>query len=934
MLCIAGLGNGQAQVTSNSELSNDKVYTVTTARGAWMVDQTNSIMSYNSAYTSSEATPKDDVNYQFAFVNYNGHYYLYAPAVKKFVQPQKYFITGYSTPVTLAASGSDVKVKSENSNLTINIGGSQWTWDTWTAYDDGNKVTIIEAADFDATEAISILTSTPYFDPHKVYNIACERVGYWAVSADHNSLSSTLAYSGATDAEKQFAFYYDEEGKMYIYSVGAGKFLNGDGSLATGSLGDPMDYRIVGTSGYFHMLFIPATNCYFNSQNGGGYAINTYAKADVGNLQKFEEVTGLDVYDQMDAIVNPSYVVTYVVKDEAGNTLLTSDPLATTLGTKITTIPSDYARPFYTYNDVDVTISGLETTVEFTATWAGPFKISTDFASAHWYDMAMRGTWYVTSAEKAADGAYATQNANTMGLVEDSYQWAFLGNGYDGFKIINKAEGDGKSFGWTDAQQTDAGIPTVMDDGEGHHIWNVVASTNTTVPAGSFVLNVPGTNLYINQYGGAGGSVKFWNSANNIGDNGSAFTVFDVPSNFASFVADEISPYFETSAKYFILSDAAKTAVGYDESKKTECSFADYKAMKEALATTLADADNYVYPETGYYRLLSRQYPGRTISYADNTKSVGTPSAAALENADKTAASVVKLTALDDHKYTISVQGLYLAAPSQSVRVSLDETATEFTAVVNGPGYGTFTTGGTYQALHAAANDEYFIVGWTADAGASQWTVEDAEDIELTVGETGFATTYLPFPVTAPEGVTVYTGTIGGNESSQWLTLSELGSAIPEATPVILKANANDYTFTIGAEDEYDGDGLKVYKDIEVDGQTALVKAEAGELTGNALKGTFVPIDAADKYILAKPEAEEVGFYKAITGKIAACKAYLEVESEVKAFYFNFDDATGISEVESSKLKVESPIYNIAGQRLQKTQKGINIVNGKKIVMK
>ena len=39
-----------------------------------------------------------------------------------------------------------------------------------------------------------------------------------------------------------------------------------------------------------------------------------------------------------------------------------------------------------------------------------------------------------------------------------------------------------------------------------------------------------------------------------------------------------------------------------------------------------------------------------------------------------------------------------------------------------------------------------------------------------------------------------------------------------------------------------------------------------------------------------------------------------------------------IVEVESSKLKVESAIFNLAGQRLGKMQHGVNIVNGKKVV--
>ncbi len=45
-----------------------------------------------------------------------------------------------------------------------------------------------------------------------------------------------------------------------------------------------------------------------------------------------------------------------------------------------------------------------------------------------------------------------------------------------------------------------------------------------------------------------------------------------------------------------------------------------------------------------------------------------------------------------------------------------------------------------------------------------------------------------------------------------------------------------------------------------------------------------------------------------------------------------YNNPDGIKEIESGKLKVDSSIYNLSGQRLSKMQKGINIVNGKKVL--
>jgi hypothetical protein len=53
----------------------------------------------------------------------------------------------------------------------------------------------------------------------------------------------------------------------------------------------------------------------------------------------------------------------------------------------------------------------------------------------------------------------------------------------------------------------------------------------------------------------------------------------------------------------------------------------------------------------------------------------------------------------------------------------------------------------------------------------------------------------------------------------------------------------------------------------------------------------------------------------------------------VKAFYpFFGDDATAIANVNVNDNDNQAVIYNVAGQRVSKMQKGINIVNGKKIL--
>jgi hypothetical protein len=86
------------------------------------------------------------------------------------------------------------------------------------------------------------------------------------------------------------------------------------------------------------------------------------------------------------------------------------------------------------------------------------------------------------------------------------------------------------------------------------------------------------------------------------------------------------------------------------------------------------------------------------------------------------------------------------------------------------------------------------------------------------------------------------------------------------------------------------------------------------------------------QYCLAKYD-DTVGFYRVAEGTaIAAGKAYYQSTSGVKAFYFGNGDATSIQTIDNAQKTTEDAIYNIAGQRLNKVQKGINIINGKKVL--
>lgn len=120
-------------------------------------------------------------------------------------------------------------------------------------------------------------------------------------------------------------------------------------------------------------------------------------------------------------------------------------------------------------------------------------------------------------------------------------------------------------------------------------------------------------------------------------------------------------------------------------------------------------------------------------------------------------------------------------------------------------------------------------------------------------------------------------------------------------------------------------------------------KDERHPVTGSVTGGTsitftpnfnYLDFEAADPSILF---LSNNNLYSVGAGaKIKPQRAYFKVNgaSSVKGIAFEIvDDADGINDV-NANLNGNENIYNVAGQRLGKMQKGINIVNGKKIIIK
>lgn len=107
----------------------------------------------------------------------------------------------------------------------------------------------------------------------------------------------------------------------------------------------------------------------------------------------------------------------------------------------------------------------------------------------------------------------------------------------------------------------------------------------------------------------------------------------------------------------------------------------------------------------------------------------------------------------------------------------------------------------------------------------------------------------------------------------------------------------------------------------------------------NALSGTSVQINAPNNCYIFTNGQNHIGFYQYAAGKpLAAHKAYLIYDPNtadgVRELGMVFeDDAEGLSSV-IDDMEDADVIFDLSGQRIDCLQKGINIVNGKKVFIK
>ena len=228
------------------------------------------------------------------------------------------------------------------------------------------------------------------------------------------------------------------------------------------------------------------------------------------------------------------------------------------------------------------------------------------------------------------------------------------------------------------------------------------------------------------------------------------------------------------------------------------------------------------------------------------------------------------------------------------------------------------TVGSTGNGQHLHDNEGNRADRCSSNCGdRHDFTLEEVTELPVAVSTVGYATLHAPVALTIPTGVKAYTGTLNG----EWLTLNEVSTTIPANTAVILEGAANTYNFAM--TDDVDAiAGNNLVGTIETVAKTGTVYTlQSHDFDGDGVK-------------------EGIAFKKYTGANLTGFKAYLNIitldgsteSTQAIRIRKAGDEETTSIEPSTLNLQPSTVIYDLQGRCVQQMEKGVYIVNGKKII--
>lgn len=552
-----------------------------------------------------------------------------------------------------------------------------------------------------------------------------------------------------------------------------------------------------------------------------------------------------------------------------------------------------------------------------------PFEYAADYNSiTKWYYLNIRDAdptylYYDPSVE------YIKATEHSVPADEkDAYTWAFVGNPIDGFSIVNYKAGASMvlSAPNTPSKNQDAGQlarMVIAEGATGNKVWDFVTPTHDGAKAGTFYVQHPDAAAWAlnRQTYQSMNVVCYWNNR----DTGSDLQV--VERNDYKELTDLITAArsmnvetgglgYYTEATVTTFNEKLEAAEAITESSGLSAIVEATIALQEAI-----DGLEVILPVPGKYYRFSYDYGDAGVKYVQAVASgVKNKENSMLMTDEQGAASIFYY---DGSKLLSYSAGRYVRDEGGDrglQTVGATAGAASFTAgSVAGKLY--ITVGHSLHANISGSGDEaiYFVDHCSSPhAPEHNFTVEEVTTLPVTVTAVGYATFYAPVGVRLPDGVTAHTVTVNGNVAE----LSEAVTEVPAENGVILQGEEGSYELTIIDEDLADLDNA---------------------LAGTVERRLVTKVEGDAYYILAVKEGV-AGMYNPINGDTktefynASHKAYLHLRSAQQSVGFRFGRGTTSIETSTSDAQVPLVIYDIMGRRVEKMEKGIYIVNGKKVI--
>ena len=568
--------------------------------------------------------------------------------------------------------------------------------------------------------------------------------------------------------------------------------------------------------------------------------------------------------------------ITWTIVDGEGNEMF-STTINHTNGSTVSSYPSeltDFENRFVSYPALASFTVSEPKEVQVTYNWTGPFQLTTDTDNPHLYFFKSTRYGYYAYAPNSSNGA-AKQAAQTKNWVTPRGRWFFTGDPFTGIEI--------RPYAYPET--------------------GLVNNTLSTTPTKYIPKAVPDI------------TTNYWNN-----DLPSAAISFVLPNNTSQCLAEQLGTWSSTN----INSD-------------------------KGLSFVVEEADDIsMFVNSGYYqvRCMGSNLTSKYWKLGSDHKLYNNGNPADMNTVFKIEENVNADNNLPDSYYIAGFDGdvaWYLDNSRDSYSQQFTTTQTQGDYVPAQIIYNAKSGGIPYYAIKLSTQSSYSgysyantnnngttVVTWVytdGTADGSAWALEPVARVKFNAaGDKSYATFYFDRDVQTDTNTKAYYIETTNNGYAQLTEVNNEGHDIPAYTAVVLINSAMESYAILPA----------------TSGLSSVVSENDNMLKGTLTEMTLDLSDETPYYSMGKKDGK-IGFYKFQDGSttsitLGANKAYLDTATPggaVKGFVFDLDEnPDAISEINGQwSMDNGQSIYNLSGQRMSKPQRGMNIINGKKIII-